>query len=368
MADTSLQATSETSADPWVHLVGQSEARARLEQAATNPVHAYLLLGTRGSGTFTAALGFAGLLLASTNGDEAARLRAIQLAVAGKHPDLIVVEPEGAGLRVSEAEEIARASQRTPNEGDRKVIVVVGVESIEEAAIGKLLKVVEEPPPSTVFVLLAEEVPPEIVTIASRCVPIEFGPLSIGELEQYLIGTGIDPERSAIAAVAAGGDLERAKLLATDDDLANRAELWRQLPSKLDGSGLAVFDAVEQMQAGMDAATVALEARQATDVEELEARVEQLGERGSGRADLVARHKREVRKLRTDELRFGLATLARAFRDQAIAVNGFGPEADTAYQALEAIQQAAENLVRNPNESLLLQDLFLKLSPSQDRW
>lgn len=350
-------------ADPWVNVVGQREARARLEQAATNPVHAYLFLGRRGSGTLSAAYGFAGLLL-GTGHDDPARDRAMQLALSGKHPDMIVIEPEGAGLRVSEAEEIGRASQRTPNEGERKVIVVTGIESIEEAAIGKLLKVVEEPPPSTVFVLLAEEVPPEIVTIASRCVSIEFGPLSIGELEQFLNQQGIEAERSAIAAVAAGGDLERAKLLATDDDLANRAELWRQLPEKLDGTGIAVFDSVEMVQDGMDTAIVPLEARQEADLAELEARVEQLGERGSGRADLVARHKREVRKLRTDELRFGFATLAREYRDRAIAAGGVGPEAESAYSALDAIQEAAENLVRNPNESLMLQDLFLKLSSS----
>jgi DNA polymerase-3 subunit delta' len=363
-----------TSVDPWAEMVGQDEARARLEIAARSPVHAYLFLGTRGSGTFRAALGFAGLVLAAGLGPEAAAEavdRAVSLAVGGRHPDVVVVEPQGASLRVSEAEEIIRAGLRTPVEGKRKVIVVTGVEVLEEAAIGKLLKVIEEPPPSTVFVLLAEEVPPEMVTIASRCVTVEFGPLSVSELERALEEAGVDRERAEVAAAAAGGDLDRARLLATDDELAARAERWRRVPERLDGSGYLVAELVDELRSGMDQAQGPLEERQQGELEELEARVEQLGERGSGRTELVARHKREIRRLRSDELRFGLATLARVYRDRLVAGCGTGPTAapargddERSFEALAAIQETAENLVRNPNEALLLQHLFLRLPPS----
>ncbi|MEM9565180.1 MAG: hypothetical protein AAGA93_21335 [Actinomycetota bacterium] len=349
-----------TAVDPWVELVGQDEARARLETAARAPVHAYLFLGTRGSGTFRAALGFAGLVLADGLDGPGAE-RAITLAVEGKHPDVLVVEPQGASLRVAEAEEIIRAGLRTPVEGERKVIVVTGIEVLEEAAIGKLLKVIEEPPPSTVFVLLAEEIPPEMVTIASRCVTVEFGPLSVIELERALVDGGAEPERASVAAAAAGGDLDRARLLATDDDLADRADRWRRVPERLDGSGFMVAELVSELRAGMDQAQGPLEARQKGELEELEVRVEQLGERGSGRADLVARHKREVRRLRSDELRFGLATLARVYRDRLVAGGG---DDDGSLDALAAIQESAENLIRNPNEALLLQHLFLRLVPA----
>lgn len=353
------------SVDPWQDVVGQQDAKARLASAASAPVHAYMFLGSKGSGTFAAALGFAGLVLASALEDSDQSDRAVRLAVSSKHPDVIVVDPEGAALRVSEAEEIAQASLRTPVEGKRKVIIVSGVESIEEAAIGKLLKVVEEPPPSTVFVLLASEVPPEIVTIASRCVPIEFAPLSALELEAALVADGIDQERASIASVAAGGDLERAKLLATDDALAQRAELWLSLPDRLNGSGYMVYEMVEEIQAGISDALGPLEARQAEDLADLEARVEQLGERGSGRADLVARHKREARKLRTDELRFGLATLSRHYRDRLLALGADHAAQQPIYEVVGALQQASEGLVRNPNESLFLQNLFLRLSPGE---
>lgn len=344
-------------ADPFAAVVGQPEAVARLTKAAENPVHAYMLLGRRGTGTFNAALAFAGLLLAAaTDGEGDNADRAIRLALDAKHPDLAIFEAEGAALRVSEAESIIKAGLRTPVEADRKVIVVVGAAAIEEAAIGKLLKVVEEPPPSTVFVLLADEVPPEIVTIASRCVPVEFGPVSQAELEAALVAEGVGADRAAMAAAAAAGDLDRARLLATDDALADRADLWRSVPGALDGTGFKVCTLVDQLRSGMDGAQGPLEARQANELEELEARVEQLGERGSGRSDLVARHKREVRRLRSDELRFGLGLLAGVYRDRLVAQPD--PAAEV---ALAAIQATAENLVRNPNEALMLQALLLRL-------
>ncbi len=344
----------------FAEVVGHESARAMLSAAAAAPVHAYLFLGSPGSGSYQAALGFAGLILAGgsdTAGSPTAE-RHVRLAREAAHADLIVVESEGATIRVAEAEQVIRAGLRTPREGDRKVIIVRGVDAIEEAAIGKLLKVIEEPPPSAVFVLLAEEVPPELVTIASRCVPVEFGPLSIAVLERTLVDRGVPAERALAAATAAGGDLARASLLAADESLAGRVDGWRSVPDRLDGSGSTVVELVGSLRAGMDQAQEALEARHGEELERLAERVEQFGERGSGRAELVARHKREIRRLRADELRFGLATLARVYRDRLIA--GPDPAAET---ALAAIQTTAENLIRNPNEPLLLQHLLLQLSP-----
>ena len=59
-----------------------------------------------------------------------------------------------------------------------------------------------------------------------------------------------------------------------------------------------------------------------------------------------------------DELRFGLATMAAVYRD-ALATGG--GDARRQIDAVADIQQAAEALVRNPNEALLLQALLLKL-------
>ena len=343
-------------ADPWRKLVGQHDARDRLEVSAVNPVHAYLFVGTLGSGSIPAAFGFAGLIL----GGPAHNERDIRLAVDQTHPDVVAIEPEGATLRVTEAEQIIQAGLRSPVEGDRKVIVVKGVDAIEEAAVGKLLKVIEEPPASTVFVLLAEVVPPGLITIASRCVRVEFGPVSPQEITRALQARGVDPARAEAAAIASGGDVGRAELLAGDNSLVLRAQMWGEVPSRLDGTGSTVVSLVNELRAGMDGAQEALETRHAEELAALEARVEQTGERGSGRSHLVARHKREIRRQRSDELRFGLSILARKYRDRLLA--GADPAAEA---AVDLIQQAAKNMNRNPNETLQLQALLIGLSEAR---
>jgi DNA polymerase-3 subunit delta' len=100
-----------------------------------------------------------------------------------------------------------------------------------------------------------------------------------------------------------------------------------------------------------------LQERQAAEVAELDAQIEQYGLRGSGRKDLEARHKREVRRFRTAELRFGLATLAAAYRDALVER---GPRRSYV-EALSRIDAAAVALQRYPNETLLLQALMANL-------
>lgn len=345
--------------DVWADVIGQDVAVARLDAAAAAPVHAYLFLGSPGSGTYRAALGFAAKLLSAeavTTGHHEAAARHRRLALAGSHPDLVIIEAGGATLMVEDAEEIIRQASTSPVEGERKVIIVPSIELINEATIGKVLKIIEEPPETAIFVLLAQEVPPEIVTIASRCVPVEFAPISTQVIETALFAAGVAPKRAKAAAAAAGGDIERARLLATDDALAHRADLWRSIPDRLDGSGSMVVELVGQVRDAMDGAQEPLEAMHRDQLDELEARVELTGERGSGRSSLIAKQKREIRKLRLDELRFGFATLSHRYRDRLIESSD--PAAE---ESLAAIQRTIEALRRNPNEPLLLQSLFLDL-------
>ncbi len=341
--------------DLYAAVVGQEEPVARLRTAAESPVHAYLLVGNPGSGSRAAAHAFAGELLAHGLPDAAAD-RARQLAIAGTHPDLLIVEAEGAALRVGEAEFIINVASTTPVEGARKVILIHRIDVIEEEAVGKLLKIVEEPPPSTFFVALAGELTPELSTIASRCVTVEFGPLSANAIERQLLAEGVPADKATMAASAAGGDLDRARLLADDPAIASRAELWQRIPDRLDRTGHTAWDLARQIRDAMDEAAEPLVARHVQELVELDLHAEQRGERGLGRARVIARHKRELRKLRTDEIRFGLATLSRVYRDRLLK----GPD-PVAVKAMQRTQSAAEEMVRNPNESLFLQSLLLDL-------
>lgn len=348
--------------DPWHDVVGQDAAVRALAAAVHEPVHAYLLVGPPGSGKLALARGFAAELLSAGATDGEARLRHVRLALAGHHPDLRTVEPEGNTFRKGDAERVVRNATLAPVEGRRKVVVADGCENMEDEAAGYLLKSVEEPPASTVFVLLATEVVPELVTIASRCVRVELRSLPAEVVAARLVAEGVDTDRAATAAAAAGGDLDRARTLATDDRLALRHQAWREAPHRLDGTGHVAATVVAELQSMIGEALGPLQERQAAEVAALEEQIERFGLRGSGRKDLEARHKREVRRFRTAELRFGLATLAAAYRD-ALAAHG---ARRALVEATTRIDAAAVALDRYPNETLLLQSLMANL-PSLPR-
>lgn len=344
-------------ADPWHEVVGQPAAVRHLVAASRDPVHAYLLVGPPGSGKRSVARAFAASLLAAGTADEPARERQVRLALAEQHPDLRVVEPEGNTFRKADAERLVRHATLAPVEGARKVVVADGCEDMEDEAAGYLLKSVEEPPASTVFVLLTTEVTPELVTIASRCVRVELQSLATDVVVERLVAEGVDPARAGTAAAAAGGDLDRARTLASDDRLALRHQAWREVPQRLDGTGHRAATVVAELQSMIAEALEPLQQGQLAEIAALDEHIEQYGLRGSGKKDLEARHRREVRRFRTAELRFGLATLAAAYRDALVAQGARRSLVD----ALARIDAAAVSLQRYPNETLLLQSLVANL-------
>jgi DNA polymerase-3 subunit delta' len=347
-----------TATDPWSHVAGQDRAVAELRQGAGTPVHAYLFVGPRGSGKRDLARAFAAELLAAGAGDED-RERIVRLALAEQHPDLTVVERVGASISAEQAREVRELASRSPVESDRKVLVLDEFHLVADNVGPILLKTIEEPPPGTFFLVLVEDVPPSLVTIASRCVRIDLGVVAADAIAARLVTEGVAADVAAEAAAAAAGDLRRARVLASDERLALRRDAWHAAPARLDGAGHAAVRIADELLAMIDDAATPLEVRHAVEREELEARARQYGERGSGRKTMDERHKRELRRHRTDELRFGLAVLTRRYRDAAVASERPAPY----LEAVAAIRLLAEGLIRFPNERLQLIALFAQLPP-----
>jgi len=210
-----------------------------------------------------------------------------------------------------------------------------------------------------VFVILADQVPPDLVTVASRCVRIDFRAIPTDLVRDVLVGEGVAAHMASVAATAAEGNLDRARVLASDPELVERRAAFASVPGRRDGTGTTVMATVGELLARIEAAAAPLIARHEIEVTELEARVAAMGERGSGRKALEERHKRELRRHRTDELRSGLAVMAGAYRDAVVA--GRLPRPDSAVHAGTRIHLALDALERNPNEQLLLQALLLDL-------
>jgi DNA polymerase-3 subunit delta' len=179
-----------------------------------------------------------------------------------------------------------------------------------------------------------------------------------------LVSEGVDPDSAAEAAAAAAGNLNRARVLAADPDLAARRRAFADVPHQLDGNGATVMRLVDELLGRIEAAATPLTDRQSSEVAELDARIARYGERGSGKKALEERHKRELRRHRTDELMAGLTVIAGEYRDALIG--GSLPRPDAAAEAVQHIHQAMEAFERNPNEALLLQSLLWSLPVLSD--
>ncbi len=347
-------------------VVGQEKAVAALRAAAASPVHAYLFRGPAGNGGLAAAYGFAAALLCPDGGcGTCATCRA---ALAGTDPDLHVIRRSGASVSKDTIRQVVSLAQRRPLHAQRQVIVVPDMHLVQDRA-PVLLKTLEEPPGETVFILLADEVIPELVTVASRSVEIEFPPVPRDVLVRWLTGSGVPSDTAAVVADSSSGNVERARVMIDDPDVSARVALWASVPDELSLSGVTAAALARRVLDSSDRAVEPLRAAHAREIDTLADAAKVMGERGlPGRKEIVEQHQREERRFRTDALRAGLGVLARAYRGRVAAAAQAGTvavadqEVRSAATAVGLITKAAEALPRNPNETLLLQSLFVRLA------
>ncbi|MFN8027619.1 MAG: DNA polymerase III subunit [Acidimicrobiia bacterium] len=355
----------------WSRVVGQDKAVALLQRAAERPVHAYLLVGPRGSGVEEAARCFAAALIAP-DGDE----RAWDLSLRGVHPDVVEIDPPANQIRVDDAQTIVDEVYRSPLEGARKVIVVFDAERMNEPAANKLLKTLEEPPASAVLVLVTAGADQLLPTIRSRCQRVDFAYLGADAVAAALVHDGLDADRAQLLAGLGGGRIDRAR--AIDGRLAVVRDTFVDAALHLDGTGAAVAVSAEAVQEALHAALADLETAQAEEAEQLAGELAAAGYPDrTQRAQLKRleeRHKRQHRYARTEALVEGITALETMYRDALAgpdtpALNSDRPrlavDARSAARALDACRAARHALAEhNPAEPLLLERLFLHLPAS----
>ncbi len=348
--------TNETYADFFDQVIDQKEAINQLQRSFKDPVHAYLFVGPKGSCRWEAAKAFAALILSQRDSSLDSN-RTMKLALRGDHPDLIKIEPTGNQYRDEDVQRLINEASRSPIEGSKKIIVANRFHTANPTAVGRLLKTLEEPPESTIIILISENIPESQITIASRCQNVQFQPISLEAMRNWLTDQGLNTEKIELISSASRGDLSRANDLMNDTQVASRYELWRSVPEKLGSEGYKVAIAVEEIQNAIDEAQETITNRHTQETDELADHEKQMGTRGSGRKEIEAKQKREIRRFRTDELYFGLSIITNIYKEELMSA----PNASS-IQNIENIRKTMTALGRNPNEKLLLQSLFISLS------
>jgi DNA polymerase-3 subunit delta' len=235
-------------------IIGQEHLKNHLQVSAENGriPHAQLFVGKEGSGTLPMAIAYAQFLLCSSSSDAAAcaikceKLQHPDLHFAfpvttndavKKHPvsnlflkdwrnfiqnhpygslfnwlQFIGVENKQGNIGVDEAEAVVKKLQLKSYEGGFKVMLIWMAEKMNIAAANKLLKLIEEPPNKTVFILITENEEQIINTIKSRCQALHFPVLSESDIANSLI----ENEATKIAQQAEGNYNKAIHLLQND--------------------------------------------------------------------------------------------------------------------------------------------------------
>jgi DNA polymerase-3 subunit delta' len=151
-------------------------------------------------------------------------------------PDEAARKQEETGrdsIKVSQIRYIKYYAYRRPMAGRRRVFIITQAERMVDAAFNAFLKVLEEPPSLTHFMLLTaypERIP---ATIASRCAALRFGFITREDIEKRLLADGLGPERARVLAVVARGSLKAALEADWKEVGQARREAWEILRSLL---------------------------------------------------------------------------------------------------------------------------------------
>jgi DNA polymerase-3 subunit delta' len=257
--------------------------------------------------------------------------------MAGTHGDVRRIVPEGLSIGVDEMRAIVAIASRRPATGRWQVVVIEDADRLTEGAANALLKVVEEPPPATVFLLCAPSVDPEdiAITLRSRCRHVALVTPSAEAIARVLMdGDGLGEEEARWAAAVSGGHVGRARRLATDPEARDRRA--RALGLARDAATPArAYAAVEELVAAADSEARALTGdRNETETDELRVA---LGAGGTGKGtagvmrgtagalkDLEKRQKSRYTRASRDALDRSLIDLATYFRDALMVAGGAG--------------------------------------------
>jgi DNA polymerase-3 subunit delta' len=250
-------------------IIGQEHIKKHLQQSAENGrvPHAQLFVGKEGSGTLPMAIAYAQFLLCNfSDAVDSCNIKCNKL----QHPDLhfafpvttsdavkkhpvsdlfledwrhfvadqpygslfnwlqqIGVENKQGLIGVDEAEAVVKKLQLKSYEGGFKVMIIWMAEKMNIAAANKLLKLIEEPPNKTVFLLITENEEQIINTIRSRCQALYFNALSEQDIANALVvNHQVKDNEAANIAHQAEGNFNKALHLMQNDAADLVFEEW----------------------------------------------------------------------------------------------------------------------------------------------
>lgn len=127
------------------------------------------------------------------------------------HGDVGMVVAPKRLLQVDQMREIEREANFRPFEGKARIFIVDDADKLNDPSANALLKILEEPPPTSHLILITSRPAMLLPTIRSRCQAIRFSPLTTAEIEQHLLRTKLaTPAEAGLRARTGNGSIGRA--------------------------------------------------------------------------------------------------------------------------------------------------------------
>ena len=211
-------------------IVGHEQIKEHMQAAIRDkkPFHAYLFQGEEGVGKEALARPLAaGLQCQSESTDKPCKeCVSCRQMESGNQPDVIWVTREKASLGVDEIrEQLCNTMDIKPFSSPYKIYLVPEAEKMTEAAQNALLKTIEEPPEYGIVILMTSNISALLPTIQSRCLTMEFRPLSTAVVESFVKEHCQVPDYQARASAAfAQGNLGKAMRYAKSEDFIERKD------------------------------------------------------------------------------------------------------------------------------------------------
>lgn len=225
----------------WDEVLGHQQNKEFLEKLlkpGSRP-HALLFYGMGGIGKKMLALHFAKTFLCKSVAKkpcgicESCRLMDIENN-SFAHPDfyLLTAEEAGKDIKIEQVKEMAKQAAFAPVLSEHKVCIIDDAGQMTAEAANSLLKLLEEPPPGWLFILITQQAERLLPTVLSRVVRLRFDAPDSSAVQQILKAKGITQNTQVLAALA-GGSPGRALSYNQADIFAIRREaldLLKKLP------------------------------------------------------------------------------------------------------------------------------------------
>ncbi|MEZ4599461.1 MAG: DNA polymerase III subunit delta' [Syntrophotaleaceae bacterium] len=228
----------------FARILGHEQQKDILRRAlATDRLsHAYLFEGPEGVGKRLMAMALARAIFCP-EGNGCGDCAACRKVDHNNHPDLHLLEPDGATIKIEQIRTLQKELSYRPLEGTRKICLIDGAEKLNPAAGNALLKTLEEPTRDTLLVLLTAMPEKVLITIRSRCQRLPFLRIPREKLLDVLCEQlDIDETQAHVLASLANGSFKKA--LGKDRDLfvERRRDLLKKLTALSPGSVAALFE------------------------------------------------------------------------------------------------------------------------------